>query len=432
MPTVYPPTTPADESDESPDGFENRFTFEESLGPAGTSGDGQPSSTDAPPEPPSLDLQTMDLSQAEAPSKPTDKRNALALMQALGAAGTAFGAASDSGLLTSVGAGLAQGGRQGVQQVDQQFARKQKAYEEFLREGRKFNLNQRNQERQARYDQQLARYESQLAGRRQEQAREEEFQNQMELIERRDELDEPSDLEQQLTRAEGNTEQAQAKKYQRQGKAAMERARRTGGRDEEDLPTDPQQLRQMREQLQAEVSSYERYMREKERTTPMGELENRTLMRQLSTQVADRLATISSIERRLQQMEGQNSQGARQGGQGGQGVPEQDLMQNRDTVFNEGGAAAPGQGRQRPTAPADTAASGQSGASTPRDLSGDVAPELRRRVMQEIPEGDSMTIEGQRYPTRQVALNAIPLVESDTTSFDAQRFRDKFGFNPFQ
>lgn len=413
MPVVTPPTVPEDEARQS-DRFAQSFSFE-----GVAAGDGQPQGQPQgdgqqgqAPTPPSLNLPQIDTDRYSAPEKPKDKRNALAIMQALGAAGALFGAAGDDNLMTRVGAGLSGAGRKGVQQVDEEFAAKQKAFQDFMRKSQRFNTEQQTKEAQANFDAQLARFENQLAEDR---------------IRLEDELDQPTKAEQELTRAKAETERAQGEKYREQGDAALMRARRSGaGTTDEELPDSPDELRSLKRQIDAEIQAVRSQIPSE--TNMMGEPKQPVLSRQLSERVANLAGQRARVQEKLRQMEQGSQPGQGGGNPGGRGqggsrtdeIPQDQLFENRDTVFNQGGTVAPGQ--------RGTSSAGQSGRSGGAGNQGGQGQQFQ--LPQQV-EDNILEMAPSDVPLDSLRRDAA-MVMSDTTKFEPADFEQAYGFNPFR
>lgn len=381
MPVITPPTTRAEESER----FAQSFAFE---GVGQPQGDGQPGEA---PTPPSIDLPRIDTDQYSAPERPTGKRQALALMQALGAAGAVAGASGDDALMTRVGAGLSSAGRKGVQQIDEEFAAKQKAFQDFMRESRRFNLQQQTKEEQARFDTEMARYES--------------------------ELDQPTAAEEALTDEEAETERARQEKYREQGDAAIMRAKKYGSgsnRRDEELPDNPDDLRSLKRQLDAEIKAVRNQIPTD--TNMMGEPRRPVLSRQLSERVANLTGQRARIQEKLRQMEGTqqgdpSTQEVREFSQGA-GQAMDDMYNDAARSLNNGGAVAPGRrGTQE-------GSGGGQGGQGQFQLPAQVEERIRENAPPDVPV-DSLR-------------KAASMVMSDTTQYEPADFQRAFGFNPFQ
>ena len=386
-------------------GLGTRFSF------AGAQGDGQ-----ADPEPPSLDLPRVQ-TDMERPERDQERRNLQTLVQGLGALGAIGGAASDSNLLTAVGAGLTQGASQAQRQSEEQFQQRLSTYEDFLRDAQETNREFRRLEQESQFQADMAQYEDQQARDR---------------IRLEDELDQPSESEQALNRAREESYEAlteQRRTAAEENQAQAERIRRDPGSSADtDLPASPdeveRELTTVDRQIQALQSRYQDVP-----TNIYGE-PDRVRQRQIGQQIDTLIKRREALKTRQAQLQRQRN-GAGQG-TAPSNIPEEDLTENRDTFMNQPaptqGAAAPGtngragQQQTTPSAPADTAASGQDTRQRPRDASGQVSSQLRRRIQQMAPSGADTTR----------LFNAAALVQSDTTDFTPQQFEAAYGFNPFQ
>lgn len=425
------PVTPAPLEQIAQGGMGQRFTF---AGVPGDSGSRSPASEGGAQEPtrPTLDLPRVQ-TDVERPERNNERRNLQRLVQGLGALGAVAGAAGDSTLMTAVGAGLAQGAGQAQKRAEQRYQQRLSSYEKFVRGARKANRQRRRAEAEAQYKAALADYK--LDRQRQQAGRQ--FERKKELEKMRAELDQPSETEKAVQRAKKDYYEAGATKRRAAAEAEeaqaeyYDRRPTTGG--EGDLPSTPEdverELATVNRQIQALQSRYQQVP-----TNVMGD-PDQVRQRQIGGQIDDLIKRREALKARQARLQNQQS-----GGQsGGQQIQEEDLTENRETFVGQPapvqGATAPGRegaGANRPTAPADTPASQQDTRQRPTDVSDQVSSRMRRRVMQNVPEGDSMTVDGKRHSTRQLALNAIPLVQSDTTSYTPERFRQRFGFNPFQ
>ena len=231
-------------------GFGQRFSFAGAPGATANGGTAsQATATGATatggaqePSPPTLDLPRVQ-TDVERPQRNQERRNLQTLVQALGAAGAVAGAAGDSTLMTSIGAGLTEGAGQAQRRSEEQFQKRLRGYEQFVRDARQANRQLRRAEAEAEYEAALADYK--LDRQRQQAGRQ--FQRKKELERLRAELDEPSDMEKAVTRAKRDYYEAGADKRRAGARenlldaeaaaALAEKRRRTGGEEGEDRPS---------------------------------------------------------------------------------------------------------------------------------------------------------------------------------------------------
>jgi hypothetical protein len=429
------PVTPAPLEQIAQGAMGQRFTFAgapDDGGRRSPASEGGAQARANEPTRPTLDLPRVQ-TDVERPERGTERRNLQRLVQGLGALGAVAGAVGDSTLMTAVGAGLAQGAGQAQTRSEQRYQQRLSSYEQFVRGARKANRQRRRAEAEAEYEAALADYKLD----RQASQAEQQFERKKELEEMRAELDQPSETEKAVQRAKEDYYEAGATKRRAAAEAEeaqagyYDRRPTTGG--EGDLPSTPKDV----ERELATVKSQIQALRSRYQQVPTGRYgqPDQVRQRQVGQQIDNLIKRREALKARQARL--QNGQS------GGQQIPEEDLTENRETFMNQPapvqGATAPGRegaganaNGNRPTAPADTPASQQDTRQRPTDVSDQVSGRMRRRVLQNIPEDDTTTYKGERYSTRQVALNAIPLVQSDTTTYTPEKFRQRFGFNPFQ
>lgn len=388
----------------------------------------QPAGTQPPDDPmavpPEVEFPRVNTDRFEAPERNTDRRRTMALLQLAGAAGSLFGAAGDSSMLTSIGAGLSAAGDRGVDRVDEQFRQKQKAYQDFLQRSREFNRQAKLAESQSE-----ARRTRQLLQNRQD--RQEARRDRQ--LER--ELDQPSDLERRMQEQELDKLEAQTATEREQ--AETQRARQEDLRREEtsttpsssfdDLPDNTQDLRSLRSQLEAQADALRQEMPTGMRGFgPNREPTQPVLRRQLSERIATKRAQIAAVEAKLAEREaaGQGQQQRQQGQPRGDGqagtappIPEGQVT-TQPSVFNQGGAAAPGGGQGRGQGQRQRQG-GQGQGGQQRQLS----ERQIQGIVQQAP--DSTTA------SREEIVGAARAVLSEETPFSPRDFEDAYGFNPF-
>lgn len=425
MPIIGSPATADDEPDDDP-----TPAFEVPTAPlAVPGGDGAPNRTGRTrPVPEPVDFPEINTARFERPERNTDRRNALALMQLAGAAGSLFGAAGDNNMLTAIGAGISSAGRQGVQTIDEQFRQKQKAFQQFLQDAREFNRQSRLAEAEARAISQRQRRERQF----------ERTQSQLDReLER--ELDQPTEVERRLNELEADLTEARVRTEQEQAETqearqanirAETQQTRTGGQPQssfDDLPDDPQQLRSLRTQLEAQADALRSEMPTGMRGFgPNREPTQPVLRRQLSERIATKRAQIAAIEAKLSELEasqgGQGGRGGGRGNQGGQGAGSAGPVTTQPSVFNQGAAGAPG-GTTRQSGQQTGQQSGRQDADQDRDQQRQLTEAQVQGLVRMAPDTTTASAKELR--------SAAEAVLSDTTQFTPADFEAAYGFNPF-
>jgi hypothetical protein len=125
-------------------------------------GDGIPAAPEPPERP---DYPRIDTSQREAPEVDQDARNRQALTGLLATLGTAFASAGDDPTMLNISAGLTQGANEQLRQRQEEFKRRQQAFNEFLTEAQRFNREMQQRETEADYERRLAAFEQQSEAR---------------------------------------------------------------------------------------------------------------------------------------------------------------------------------------------------------------------------------------------------------------------------
>jgi hypothetical protein len=383
-------------------------------------GDGRPE-----PSTPQLDLPRLRVDPSRRPEADQQFRRRSRLGAGLGAIGALIGAVGDSPLLTSVGAGIAQGQTDMFRSAERRLRQQQQAFDEFLRQSQQFNRQQATREAQFQAEQQAAGF-----NRQREQELERELSRFRERLERdtlqqqeereretlrlEDELEEPTEFEKEIMRREtAAEEQRSAAAFNRSIGLDHQQDRRTGPFD---LPRDEQQLRQRRREVEAQIRALQA-QQENIPSDVMGE-RDRVRARQIGERIDELVRQRAVIDTRLQRRAGQR---------GGQGPGAPSGQQRPGPTGDVQDVINPRRSQQASSSQTGRRAQGRR--SSARDTSqapsrtgAEQEQQAAQQLLQMAP--DTTSASGIEL------LNAYQMVQEGRYSPSA--FQSAYGFNPFQ